>query len=392
MKRFASIFVMLAMLGSLTGIAVSPHGQAVVAQDKPADKPKAARKYPRGFKVNAALQAKLHAAALKRQGERVKLLPRVTVASFDCRSLGIVPAIKDQGQCGDCYIFSASSVCTSAFMKAGYVQQMATGLSEQYSLDCHSEFGGCDGGDEAQVIDFCKSTGLPTDADYGVAYTAAPGNCAFKPGTKLWQIADYGYCTPTQQTGIASTQNIKDCMVQYGPISVAVAANDDWDAYTGGVMPNPPLTPADVNHAIVLVGWDDTKGGGAWLARNSWGKAWGEQGYAWVPYGAYQIGTEAIWATATALPPPPPPTPDPPVPGSNPVVSVTLTFKDGSTQTIPAPGPPTPQPNQDQIKQILDTLSQQKATLDQLQKDMADFRANAWGVNKKTDGAKAPPR
>jgi len=48
-------------------------------------------------------------------------------------------------------------------------------------------------------------------------------------------------------------------------------------------------------HAVVVVGYDDTKkiqntnpGGveatGAFLIRNSWGTGWGQAGYGWLPY------------------------------------------------------------------------------------------------------------
>ncbi len=37
------------------------------------------------------------------------------------------------------------------------------------------------------------------------------------------------------------------------------------------------------NHAVVLVGWDDSDG--CWIIKNSWGQGWGENGYARVKYG-----------------------------------------------------------------------------------------------------------
>lgn len=41
------------------------------------------------------------------------------------------------------------------------------------------------------------------------------------------------------------------------------------------------------NHAMVITGWDDNKGGpgvGAYKVLNSWGKVWGDNGYAWIDY------------------------------------------------------------------------------------------------------------
>lgn len=37
-------------------------------------------------------------------------------------------------------------------------------------------------------------------------------------------------------------------------------------------------------HAMVIVGYDDFKYGGAIKVANSWGKEWGYQGFAWIPY------------------------------------------------------------------------------------------------------------
>ena len=52
----------------------------------------------------------------------------------------------------------------------------------------------------------------------------------------------------------------------------------------------------DRNHAIALIGWDDTKG--AWLLRNSWGTDWGMGGYMWIKYNSNNVGRRAAWVKA----------------------------------------------------------------------------------------------
>ncbi len=41
-------------------------------------------------------------------------------------------------------------------------------------------------------------------------------------------------------------------------------------------------------HAMVVVGYDDNYEGGAFRVLNSWGTAWGDNGYIWVPYKEYE--------------------------------------------------------------------------------------------------------
>ena len=44
-------------------------------------------------------------------------------------------------------------------------------------------------------------------------------------------------------------------------------------------------------HAVTIVGYDDNKFGGAFKVINSWGTAWGDNGYFWMPYSFAQVVT-----------------------------------------------------------------------------------------------------
>jgi len=49
-----------------------------------------------------------------------------------------------------------------------------------------------------------------------------------------------------------------------------------------------------VNHAVLLVGWDDDQGeAGVWYLRNSWGPEWGEEGYMRIGYRVSNVGFAA---------------------------------------------------------------------------------------------------
>ena len=48
-------------------------------------------------------------------------------------------------------------------------------------------------------------------------------------------------------------------------------------------------------HAMVVVGYDDTKYGGAFEIMNSWGSSWGNSGFIWVPYDDFKRQTNSSY-------------------------------------------------------------------------------------------------
>ncbi len=261
---------------------------------------------PMGFKGHVRAPNKDHLIQLSHQqyAHRLRAYHQFeTPPAFDSRTLGIIGPVKDQSQCGSCWDFSGTFVVETAFYKAGVLNPDGSqALSEEYTLSC-GQNGGCGGDDNVNVLDWAKKTGLPLTSDYG-PYTARAGQCAYKPNMRLFKIDDWGFCDSNGGKGVCPVQDIKNAIVAYGCVGAAVAAGGDsfWNSGQGiGTG-----TSHSIDHDVGIVGWDDSKGKGAWIMRNSWGEKWGENGYGWVQYGAYDLGTEAVWAVVHSVVPPGP--------------------------------------------------------------------------------------
>jgi len=298
--------------------------RALAAHQEPAPVPIEARST--GLKVPADLKQRV-AASFARHGANLAfaVTRSVGVSSYDCRHL--IGPIKNQGNCGSCYSFAGVGACEAAFIKAGVLKQ-ADQLSEQQFGDCVRGRDFCDGGWPEEVCQWSKKGGLALTSEYG-PYRASPGQC--KQVSKTFKIDDFGYVG--QDDSVPPYESFKAAMIQYGPLSICVAADNAFSNIRPGQV-FLGSSSGQVNHAIMAVGFDDTKANGspAILVRNSWGTSWADGGYAWVKYGANRCGYGAMWASVKAVDPPPPPPPDPtPTPGKGFTGTITRVqkFKDG---------------------------------------------------------------
>jgi hypothetical protein len=75
----------------------------------------------------------------------------------------------------------------------------------------------------------------------------------------------------------------KQWIDQVGPMATMLSPPADFGSYAGGVY-LPTMTTPGPAHALLVVGYDDP--GGYWIAKNSYGTGWGEQGFARISYAA----------------------------------------------------------------------------------------------------------
>ncbi len=209
-----------------------------------------------------------------------------------CDLDGCTP-VKDQGNCGSCWAFSSVATLESAIaIKDGVV----TDLSEQWLLSCNSDGWDCVGGFWAHryhlyKADPCGWTGAVYEADCEYVQVQQACDCPYE---HPYKIQSWGHIAG--RTGIPSVAEIKEAMLEYGPIDAAVLVDDNFSDYQGGVFSlcDNQWLP---NHTVTLVGWDDTQGAqGIWILRNCWGTGWGERGFMRIEYGCSNVGYGACWA------------------------------------------------------------------------------------------------
>jgi cathepsin C len=96
--------------------------------------------------------------------------------------------------------------------------------------------------------------------------------------------------------------------LQDGPLTVGFWASQDLMFYRGGIWhslaTNPEITHHNnkrewekTNHAVTLVGYGTENGEKFWIAKNSWGSTWGEDGYFRVRRGTDEGGFESMAST-----------------------------------------------------------------------------------------------
>ncbi|HPR87133.1 MAG TPA: C1 family peptidase [bacterium] len=210
-------------------------------------------------------------------------------ASWDWRDHNGVTAIRDQGNCGSCWAFGSAGGFECFLLARNGV---TADLSEQYLVSCNSLGYGCGGGWWA--FDMLISPGAVLESLF--PYVASDVPCP-SGLTYAYQASGWAYVDGDNQ--IANTQKIKEAIYQIGPVVAAVYVGPYFQAYTGGVFDKEEAkgggfscsADKSVNHAILLVGWDDAAG--AWILRNSWGTGWGEAGYMRIKYGISKVGFAA---------------------------------------------------------------------------------------------------
>lgn len=225
--------------------------------------------------------------------------------SWDWRTQGKVTPVGDQGYCGSCYAFASIGNIESKMLIDG---AGTYDFSENHAKECNwyetADINGgtsCSGGNYFKVANLFskKGTVLESNDPYVAGDVDCKGTDPYEKTLLDWRII-CGNVMP-------GTSVLKAYIQAHGPVYTAIYAGvpgtswyEEFGSYDGSytLFYDGPWQP---NHAVLIVGWDDSLthagGSGGWIVKNSWGTDWGgtcghgtERGYFTIDYLSASIG------------------------------------------------------------------------------------------------------
>lgn len=237
--------------------------------------------------------------------------------SFDWRSKegkSYIGPIKNQGSCqpGSCYAFSAVANAEGVvnWANESYDDNVAN-FSESFIMWCLGRipaygvhFYGCSGADYS----YSELTALTTNGTTTQTNFPYQGN---DPGACNHWGDPVTTFSSWSRVECNNTTAIKEAIITYGVIDVAVYVVNDFTNYNGGMYNDSntqcdgaPCSYTTTNHAVALVGWgNNATYGDYWILRNSWGATWGESGYMRITQYSAAVGCAATWLEITPFGP-----------------------------------------------------------------------------------------
>lgn len=197
---------------------------------------------------------------------------------LDWRQAGVVNPIRDQGRCGSCWAHSAIAIIESS-VAINHGQLMY--LSEKQLIDCDHNSNGCNGGSVNLAILYALKNGVCTQK-----YQSGTDNNTCQRCNQVVKVTkSYPYRGYKQMV----------LAIQKGPITANIDASN-LRSYGSGIIDASFNCTIFPNHVVTLVGYDQEVIDGQtvyyWIARNSWGSDWGENGYFKIVSGENKCGIE----------------------------------------------------------------------------------------------------
>lgn len=227
------------------------------------------------------------------------MVPEATVpASFDARTKW--PAcfradIYNMGNCTASWAIATTSALSNRFCISDPDAYGKAMLSPQQLLSCDQNNRGCRGGSIDSVFLHIEKEGLVSEDCFPYEADSTVGCKSHCKGEGLRKAASH--CMLSGEVAIRRE------ILLNGPVVGLIFLLDDFLVYRGGLYQETPtslqLTGMGKRgnrlvHAVKILGWGEMEGKPYWLLENSWGKDWGERGFAKVVRGGNPEKKESI--------------------------------------------------------------------------------------------------
>jgi C1A family cysteine protease len=219
--------------------------------------------------------------------------------AYDLRTSSKVSPVKNQGTADTCWVFASVASLESYFLPQVSWDFSENNIKNTLSVNYTNGFdrGANDMGNTVMTTAyFTRWSGPVTEAEdpYSDTSITSPTNLA--PVVHVQNV----YFLPPR-SGPTDNDNIKYALTTYGAVTASIDFENSYYNATSVSFYN-PSTSTYTNHAVTLVGWDDSysktnfattpPGDGAFIAKNSWGTTWGNQGYFYISYYDATVGND----------------------------------------------------------------------------------------------------
>ena len=299
-------FLLLLLAGALVGVFLAGTALAALPQAAPLNPDflryqqqekvlgKTAAAALRGGEIPAPVDLS-HLNRVSYTGVKGKAAP----AAYDLRSTGRVTSVKNQNPYGTCWAYAALGSLESGLMPGENLDLSEWHLAYYTYVGDHAFTTDAPAFGEDPIFDQGGNAYKAVAMLAGWVGPVAESACPYgkpDPSGPYTNYPDVKHLTDAFVLGNQPTsETIKALIQQYGGLHVSYYDESNNAAYYNAANAAYYYNGASAsNHAVLVVGWDDAYsagnfstnpgGDGAWLIKNSWGTAWGDQGYFWISY------------------------------------------------------------------------------------------------------------